>query len=305
MTFRRSVVQFVAMSTSVSRRPARSRTNARRGGGPSITSHVYGELESERVGLTCRLSICDRDFDLDATALPHWSTIYRRRPARGARGDLTNSFTNRIAFPLMRTNSASESRKQRAPPQVKPKGKITGPMFPTDRVGLPWSRDVWRHLVLNRRIVLGSVGAAGELGHMIVDASGAICRCGSRGCLETVVGVPAMLAALSPLFPPDLSWGSLLKRLALDDSAAVRAFDDAYWTIGRAAGSLANVFNPQAIILGGALSRARPAVDNSVRASFRRHTLAVNAGVEVKIGQLGRNAAALGAVGLVLTHGIA
>ncbi|SDY81159.1 ROK family transcriptional regulator [Herbiconiux ginsengi] len=160
-------------------------------------------------------------------------------------------------------------------------------------------------LVLNRKIVTGAIGAAGELGHMVVESPGNICRCGSRGCLETVVGVPAILATLAPPFPGGLTWSDVVARLGRGESAVVRAFDDAYRTVGRAAGSLANIFNPEAIILGGALSRAREGVELSVEESFKRHTLAANAGVVIEVGSLGRDAAALGAVGLVLTHGIA
>ena len=160
-------------------------------------------------------------------------------------------------------------------------------------------------LVLNRKIVTGATGAAGELGHMVVESPGNICRCGSRGCLETVVGVPAMLATLAAPYPGGLTWGDAVARLAKGDSAVVRAFDDAYRTVGRAAGSLANIFNPEVIILGGALSRAQTGVELAVEESFKRHTLPANSGVTVQVGSLGRDAAALGAVGLVLTHGIA
>ena len=39
--------------------------------------------------------------------------------------------------------------------------------------------------------------AAGEIGHAIVDEQGALCRCGKRGCLETLAGASALAELLS------------------------------------------------------------------------------------------------------------
>ena len=40
---------------------------------------------------------------------------------------------------------------------------------------------------------VGAGGTAGEIGHTVVDPAGPICRCGNRGCLETLAGAPAVL----------------------------------------------------------------------------------------------------------------
>lgn len=159
-------------------------------------------------------------------------------------------------------------------------------------------------LVLNRSIVTGSNGGAGEVGHMIVEPRGRFCRCGNRGCLETIVGVPALLEALSLAYPQRLTWEQFRERLEAGDAAATRVVQHAYEVTGRVAGSIVNLFNPQAVILGGALSRARPDADQQVYDSFRPTRLPINEHVRVEIGTLGRQAAALGAVGLVLTRGI-
>jgi predicted NBD/HSP70 family sugar kinase len=158
--------------------------------------------------------------------------------------------------------------------------------------------------VINRTIVAGAKGGAGEIGHMIVDPGGEICRCGGRGCLETKVGVPAMLRSLSPALGAQVTWEDVRGHLADGDAATLRAFADAYDAIGQASASLCNILNPQAVILGGALSRTSPDIAQTVGDITRRHALSINSDVRVEVGELGRNSAALGAVAYVLMQGI-
>ena len=159
-------------------------------------------------------------------------------------------------------------------------------------------------LVLDRRIVTGSTGAAGEIGHVNIDPDGLICRCGIRGCLETVAGVPALLHSLSLVHPDAPTWTDFRRLVTEGDPAAVGLAEDAFEAVGRATASLVNVFNPEAVILGGALSRAYPQGAQRIQQSLRQHCLPVNGHVEVRMGAIDRRAGALGAVGLVLTHGV-
>lgn len=158
--------------------------------------------------------------------------------------------------------------------------------------------------VLNRKIVSGANGAAGEFGHMTVDPGGELCRCGGRGCLETVVGVPAIVRGLQPVYGHEPEWSEVLAKLHAGDAPTVRAFSDVHQVIGRAAASLCNILNPEAVILGGALSRASQGIDLVVAEGIARNALPISARTPVLIGTLGRNAAALGAVGAVLMKGV-
>src|SRR5262245_10737137 len=56
------------------------------------------------------------------------------------------------------------------------------------------STGIGTGLVLDGRLYRGETGMAGELGHVQTEISGAVCRCGNRGCLETLVAVPHILA---------------------------------------------------------------------------------------------------------------
>lgn len=158
--------------------------------------------------------------------------------------------------------------------------------------------------VLNRRIVSGANGVTGEFGHLVVVPGGERCRCGGRGCLETVVGVPAIVRSLTVSYGHTPDWREVLRRLEAEDSVTMEVFAEAEETVGRTTASLCNILNPEAVILGGALSRATRDIERRVSMGIRQHALPACAQTPVRVGTLGRGAAALGAVGAVLMKGI-
>jgi predicted NBD/HSP70 family sugar kinase len=158
--------------------------------------------------------------------------------------------------------------------------------------------------VANGSLVMGATGSAGEVGHMVIEPNGDRCRCGRRGCLETLVGVPALLKKLSLSKGFELSWADARVLINAKDEDASRVIDEVFEVIGRASASLCNVLNPQAVVLGGALSRAVTDSDIRVSRSIEQYALPSCAKTPVLVGSLGRDAAALGAVGAVLMRGI-
>jgi predicted NBD/HSP70 family sugar kinase len=64
-------------------------------------------------------------------------------------------------------------------------------------VYLKVSSGIGAGLIIDGRVHHGAGGTAGELGHLLVDEEGHICRCGNRGCLETVAAAPRLLEQLS------------------------------------------------------------------------------------------------------------
>ncbi|MCC9178288.1 ROK family transcriptional regulator [Arthrobacter sp. zg-Y750] len=97
----------------------------------------------------------------------------------------------------------------------------------------------------------GADGYAGELGHTMVRSNGALCHCGRRGCLETEVNLPRLLAALG-LERADQD--TLDAAMAEPRSAAVRAEADRQLDhLAVALTNFVNIFNPETIVLGGFL----------------------------------------------------
>jgi predicted NBD/HSP70 family sugar kinase len=171
----------------------------------------------------------------------------------------------------------------------------------TDVIYVMMSSGVGAGLVLGGRLYHGATGIAGELGHVQVRAEGAVCRCGSRGCLETVASTDALLSLLRPTHGPDLTEREMLDLVAAGDLAARRVVNDAGRAVGRAVADLCNFLNPAAIVVGGDLSVAGDALLDGVREEIDRYSLpGAAAAVEVRAGILGERAEVLGALAVVI-----
>jgi predicted NBD/HSP70 family sugar kinase len=105
--------------------------------------------------------------------------------------------------------------------------------------------------VLGGRVMTGSAGWAGEVGHVCVDPDGPPCRCGSTGCLEQYAGRHALLAAAG--LPLDTPPAEVVARAAEGDVAALRAVDAAAGALGVALAGVVNVLDLPTVVLGGHL----------------------------------------------------
>lgn len=110
-------------------------------------------------------------------------------------------------------------------------------------------------IISGNRVLTGYSGYAGEIGHMITDPGGRHCRCGGRGCWETEIGADALLRHAGVHSPPDrrAALNDLLARASTDPDA-VRALRALCPPVAKGLANLANVFNPERIILGGLLA---------------------------------------------------
>jgi predicted NBD/HSP70 family sugar kinase len=131
-----------------------------------------------------------------------------------------------------------------------------------------------------------------------------ICRCGSRGCLETVASARAIAGQLSASRGEPVSTQKLLELTANRNPAASRLIAEAGREIGVALAGLVNLVNPDCVIIGGDLSAAAELITEPVLESIRRYALASAAEqVTVVPGVLGERAELLGALALVLHAG--
>ncbi len=129
-----------------------------------------------------------------------------------------------------------------------------------------------------------------------------MCRCGNRGCLETEVAAPRLLALLQPAYDEELSVESVLELDADGDAGVRRVLNDAGWSVGRALADLCNSLNPEAVVLGGSLGTS-PSLASGVRASVDRYAQPDSAAaVRVVAGELGDRAEVVGAVSLAIAR---
>ncbi|MFF0742201.1 ROK family protein [Streptomyces sp. NPDC004111] len=158
-------------------------------------------------------------------------------------------------------------------------------------------------LVIDGRVYRGPGGTAGEIGHITLDESGPVCRCGNRGCLETFTAARYVLPLLMPGHGPDLTMERVV-RLAKDgDPGCRRVIADVGRHIGSGVANLCNLLNPSRVVLGGDLAEAGELVLGPIRDSVSRYAIPSAARqLSVLPGALGGRAEVLGALALVLSE---
>lgn len=114
-------------------------------------------------------------------------------------------------------------------------------------------------LVIGGELLRGAHGFAGEIGHVVVDAEGPECRCGSRGCLEQYAGQTALLRAAGVGEPGGGAGVAELERRArAGDERAVAAVAEAGRMLGRVLSGAVNLLDPDAVVLGGIYRNLMP-----------------------------------------------
>ena len=172
-----------------------------------------------------------------------------------------------------------------------------------------WGTGVGAAIFTNGTIYRGAASSAGEWGHTSVVVGGKACRCGGSGCLEAYIGAVAMLQdwtradpSVEPPADPDAEdWADRLLEAA-GGAAAAGVLERAATYFGVGAANLANLFNPERIIIGGWLGcKFGPLLLDRIRKTVAEQALEYTANrVAIEVGQLGPEAIALGASTLVV-----
>ncbi|MGH1550030.1 ROK family transcriptional regulator [Leifsonia poae] len=161
-------------------------------------------------------------------------------------------------------------------------------------------------LILNGQPYYGFLGITGELGHTPVAEHGVICRCGNRGCLETVASTSVMLESLGHGTGGGLTTSDILRRGLAQDPAVLRVVSDAGTAIGQAIGNIANVINPELVLIGGPLVGLGDALLDPIRRGIQHNALPIIAGTtSVRVSSLGDRAESLGAAAIVIQGALA
>ncbi|MFC6236419.1 ROK family protein [Longivirga aurantiaca] len=154
-------------------------------------------------------------------------------------------------------------------------------------------------VVLEGRLHRGTRGFGGELGHLTVAPDGPECRCGARGCLEQVAGLDWILRSAG--LRPSSAHGAdatptLLAALAEGEPRAVGAVEDAGASLGVGIAAIVNLFDVDAVVLGGVYAPLFPWLEAPVRAAVARRVLSARwAPISIAPSRLGRDAAVVGA----------
>ncbi len=165
------------------------------------------------------------------------------------------------------------------------------------------------------RLLRGAGNFGAEIGHMVVNPHGPPCGCGRRGCWEryasgsglgriardgTLAGRAQLVRDLAGGEPDDVRGEHVIAAAAEGDEDAASMLDEFAEWIALGLGNLADIVDPEIIVIGGGLVAAGEAIFGRVRAAFPRHLLAANCRPEIEIvpALLGERSGAIGAAAL-------
>ncbi|MFL0178214.1 MULTISPECIES: ROK family protein [unclassified Mycobacterium] len=167
-------------------------------------------------------------------------------------------------------------------------------------LGMVVSTGVGGGLVLDGAPVHGRTGNAGHVGHVVVDPNGERCRCGGRGCVETIASGPSMVRwALANGWAPEAP-GADAKTLAAaadaGDPVALRAFRRGTDALAVMITSVAAVCDLDLVVIGGGVARSGALLFDPLRAALaQRAGLDFVVGLQVVPAELGGDAGLVGA----------
>lgn len=155
-------------------------------------------------------------------------------------------------------------------------------------------------LIINGSLYSGSMGVTGEIGHVTIDESGLICRCGNRGCLETIASTATMINLLSRDRPDAVTTEDIVSRAKAGDATTLRVLEDAGTAVGRALANISNIMSPDVIVIGGPLATLGEILLGPIRRGLLRHAVpVVGENTTLATSSLTSRSEALGAVSLV------
>jgi len=124
----------------------------------------------------------------------------------------------------------------------------------TNFIFVKGSTGVGACIYLNGEIFRGAYGAAGEIGHLAIPEERTACRCGNRGCLETVSSTPALLRHVVGAYPEATDLASLKSIYQVDASAIGRTLFDMGASLGMHLAHLCTILDIDRVVIGGELA---------------------------------------------------
>ncbi|AEW05612.1 transcriptional regulator, MarR family [Sulfobacillus acidophilus DSM 10332] len=157
--------------------------------------------------------------------------------------------------------------------------------------------------VLGGNLLQGTTGAGTEIGHMVIVDNGPYCRCGRRGCFEAVASVRALVerAMRARDVWQWMSLDQILAGYAQNEPWAVQAVDETMHYLEQGMVNIANIFDPDTLILGGPLARLGEMLRARIAVRLHQDTIAPERReIAVRLTSLGEFTSALGAGAMVL-----
>ncbi len=135
------------------------------------------------------------------------------------------------------------------------------------------STGIGSGVFINGKLFSGASGNAGDAGHIVLDPSGGLCRCGQRGCFEHLASGTAIARRASELLGKPLATPEVFALYRQGHPAVTRLVDDVFTTIGMGCVALINLFDPEKLVIGGGVARVGEPLFTAVRSYVATHAL--------------------------------
>jgi glucokinase len=136
----------------------------------------------------------------------------------------------------------------------------------TRLLGLTIGTGIGGGIIIDGRLLRYTGECAGDVGHVIVKPDGRLCSCGARGCMEAM----ANSSALSERGGGQ-SVREIIDAAFKGNAVAVEALSESGYWIGLGLASLAALFDPDVIVVGGGIAAARELLLDGVRDAYLAH----------------------------------
>ena len=167
-------------------------------------------------------------------------------------------------------------------------------------------------VILNNRILTGFNGAAGEIGHIVVNEDEILqCNCGNHGCIEqyaSATGIVMMAhrhldrsgkpSALRDM--GDFSAKDVFDQAKAGDELAKEVVHQVCYLLGKMIATVCNVINPEIVLIGGGVSKAGQIIIDEIKEGFDVGIFHACANTKITLATLGNDAGIFGGVGLII-----
>ncbi|MCX2740382.1 ROK family transcriptional regulator [Pontibacter anaerobius] len=183
-------------------------------------------------------------------------------------------------------------------------------------ISIDWG--VGTGVIMDGRLRGGSLGFAGEFGHIPLIENGTLCHCGKRGCLETMAsgvalarmaregikaGQKSLLSRLTPEELEQLEPQHIIDAAHQGDQFAINLLSETGVNLGKGIAILIQLFNPELVILGGKIAEAGQLITTPIQQSINTYCMAqLRESTSMALSTLGLQASMMGATATVLEN---
>ncbi len=155
-------------------------------------------------------------------------------------------------------------------------------------------------IVINKQVLKGKQGIAGEWGHNIVEHNGTACYCGKSGCVEATISGPALANFYYSLDQKEkISFNQVYQRALDNDTSAKKTVDRLLNYFGQGIAVIVNILDPDVIVIGGGLSKVQELYHQGANQA-KSFIFNPNPQISIVENQLGDSAGVIGAAMLTI-----